>query len=63
VILSDFFRAKRVFLRFFKGRDGARSSLIEKEGSKKVYCEREGVREERGNGLFQEGPSWVFGGF
>ncbi len=51
----------------FKRRGGARSSLIEKEESKKVYCEREGVKErvkeERGNGLLQEGPSWVFGGF
>jgi len=24
---------------------------------------RKGVREERGNDLLQEGPSWVFGGF
>jgi hypothetical protein len=30
---------------------------------KKVYWEKEGVREEKGNGLLQEGPSWVFGGF
>jgi len=37
--------------------------LIEKEESKMVYCEREGVKEERGNGLLQEEPSWVFGGF
>jgi len=41
--------------------------LIGEEGSKKVIVKgkglRKGVREKRGNGLLQEGPSWVFGGF
>jgi hypothetical protein len=37
--------------------------LIGKEGLKNVIVKGKGVREERRNGLLQEGPSWVFGGF
>jgi len=40
---------------------------LQKRGRKRFIVKGKGlrkvVREERGNGLLQEGPSWVFGGF